>query len=537
MQKREANVRRSTFIAAMTLVGALPPVAQAQIFKAPLTGGAEIPPVSTTGSGTAVVALNSTTHEMTIKSNWTGLVSNTAIAHIHCCVAQPANAGVATTVPSFVGFPAGVRSGTFNSTLNMTQAGTWNPAFITANGGTPAGAEAAFVTGVNAGRSYFNIHTVMFPGGEIRGNLVRFLFANNSGLSPQTLGVASSLDSLGAGTGALTNDLLSLAILTNPQQVTALEQLSPSTSRGLLVATTESMGAVFDQVGDRLDGLRLPATEAGRYSVWTKVYGGPHRQDDEDGFAGYDGDGWGLALGVDRSLSPTFLVGGALSYSRQGLSYDDQRTGSTDNIEGTQISVYASQEFGTFYLDYMAAYASQSVSGTRASVPGTAIADYDGDQFGVRVDGGWPIAVSPGWTITPQAALDWSRLELDDYTESGGGALALAVESRSADVLSSTLGAQLDFETVLSGTLTRPFVRALWLHNFEDGGLDATASFLAGGASFLTPGQPLEDDSFVVGTGVTMYSGNSFSAGFAYDATLSETYQSHVLQARARWTF
>ena len=530
-------MRRSTLVAAMALMGVLPPVAHAQIFKAQMTGGAEVPPVATTGSGTVVVALNSTTHDMTIKSIFDGLVSNTAIAHIHCCVAHPGAAGVATTIPSFVGFPTGLRSGTFNNVYNMLLAGTWNPAFITANGGTPAGAEARFVSGMNAGQSYFNIHTVMFGGGEIRGNLVRFLFANNPGLSPQTAGVADALDSLGAGSGALTNDLLSLAILTDPQQVTALGQITPSTSRGLLVAATEGMSAVFDQVGDRLDGLRLESSDAGRYGVWSKVHGGTRRQDDEDGFAGYNGDAWGLALGVDRSLSPQLLVGAALSYSRQGLSYDDQRTGSTDIIEGTQISAYASQELGAFYLDYMAAYVSQSVSATRASAVGIASADYDGDQFGVRVDGGLPIAVSPGWTITPQASLDWARLELDDYAETGGGALALAVEGRTADLLWSSIGAELDFETVMGGARTRPFVRAHWLHSFEADGLDATASFLAGGASFVTPGQPLEEDSFVVGAGVTMYSGDYFSAGFAYDATLSETYQAHVLQARAHWLF
>jgi outer membrane autotransporter protein len=530
-------MRRSTFVAAMALVGMLPPVAEAQIFKTQLTGGAEIPPVSTTGSGTAVVALNSTTHRMTIRSFWNGLVSNTAVAHIHCCVVQPANAGVATTIPSFVGFPTGVRSGTFNASYDMTLPGTWNPAFITANGGTPAGAEARFIAGMTAGQSYFNIHTVMFPGGEIRGNLVLFLFANNPGLSARTQGAAAALDSLGAGTGTLTDNLLSLAILTDPQQVAALEQLSPSTSRGLLVAASEGMSAVFDQVGDRLDGLRLESSDTGRYGVWSKVYGGTRRQDDADGFAGYHGDSWGLALGVDRSLSPTLLVGAALSYSKQGLSHDDQRTGSRDDIEGAQISAYASQELGAFYLDYMAAYSSQSVSAVRASAVGIATAGYDGDQFGVRVDGGLPIALSPGWTITPQASLDWARLELDDYAESGGGALALAVEGRTADLLWTSLGAELDFEAVLGGTRTRPFVRAHWLHNFEADGLDATAAFVAGGASFVTPGQPLEEDSFVVGAGVTMYSGDYFSAGFAYDATLSETYQSHVLQARARWLF
>jgi hypothetical protein len=56
-------------------------------------------------------------------------------------------------------------------TFDMTQAATWNPAFVTANGGTPAGAEAALVAGAAAGLVYLNIHTTFAPGGEIRGFL------------------------------------------------------------------------------------------------------------------------------------------------------------------------------------------------------------------------------------------------------------------------------------------------------------------------------------------------------------------------------
>jgi hypothetical protein len=58
------------------------------------------------------------------------------------------------------------------TTLDMSLASTWNPAYITANGGTPAGAEAAFVTAVQNGQAYFNIHTSTFGGGEIRGFLL-----------------------------------------------------------------------------------------------------------------------------------------------------------------------------------------------------------------------------------------------------------------------------------------------------------------------------------------------------------------------------
>ena len=62
-------------------------------------------------------------------------------------------------------------SGTYAHTLDMLNAGSYNPAFVTAHGGTPSSAAAALLTGILAGQAYVNIHTTMFPGGEIRGNL------------------------------------------------------------------------------------------------------------------------------------------------------------------------------------------------------------------------------------------------------------------------------------------------------------------------------------------------------------------------------
>jgi CHRD domain/PEP-CTERM motif len=57
------------------------------------------------------------------------------------------------------------------NTFDLTLDATYNGTFLTANGGSAAGAEAALVAALFAGDAYANIHNEEFPGGEIRGQL------------------------------------------------------------------------------------------------------------------------------------------------------------------------------------------------------------------------------------------------------------------------------------------------------------------------------------------------------------------------------
>ena len=162
--KRSAAVIAALFLAAN---------AQAQTFTFFASGPNENPPNASPGTGSGTVTLSLATHVLMVNLSFTGLTGTTTASHIHAPVTVPGGtAGVATQTPSFVGFPLGVTSGTFNTTLDMSLASTWNPAYITANGGTAAGAEAAFVSAVQNGQAYLNIHSTTFPGGEIRGFLL-----------------------------------------------------------------------------------------------------------------------------------------------------------------------------------------------------------------------------------------------------------------------------------------------------------------------------------------------------------------------------
>jgi hypothetical protein len=148
---------------------ASPMTAQAAVltFAATLSGALEIPP--SLGTGFTTVSIDTVLHTLTVDVSFSGLTSGTTASHIHCCAgSEVVNSGVATTVPTFSGFPLGVTSGTYHNVLDMTSSSSYNPTFITGNGGTVASAEAALFAGIIAGDAYLHIHTTS---GEISGLL------------------------------------------------------------------------------------------------------------------------------------------------------------------------------------------------------------------------------------------------------------------------------------------------------------------------------------------------------------------------------
>jgi len=154
----------------------VPAAAQAGIvtYIANLSGPNEFPVNTSPGIGFAKIDVDDTGHTLHVMVNFSNLGGVTTAAHIHSPTPAPFSnaAGVATQTPTFSGFPLNVKSGTYDNTFDMTLNSSYNPAYITANGGTPTTAEAALFSSFKTGNAYLNIHTSSFSGGEIRGFLV-----------------------------------------------------------------------------------------------------------------------------------------------------------------------------------------------------------------------------------------------------------------------------------------------------------------------------------------------------------------------------
>jgi hypothetical protein len=133
-----------------------------------LLGSSEVPASGSSGSGSATVIIDLDLVTMRVVLDFAGLTGNTTASHIHCCTLPGSNVGVASMTPTFTDFPLGITFGSYDHTFDLAVASSYNPAFITNNGGTVSTALNALLLGLDDGKAYLNIHTTAFGGGEIR---------------------------------------------------------------------------------------------------------------------------------------------------------------------------------------------------------------------------------------------------------------------------------------------------------------------------------------------------------------------------------
>lgn len=138
-------------------------------YDASLNGANEVPSNASPATGFARVFFDIVAHSLIVHETFSGLTAPASAAHIHSPALPGTNAPVA--VGFFTDFPFGATSGTYNHTFDTGDPSIYTVGFLTTNGGTAAGAEAALGASLAAGTAYVNIHNANFPGGEIRGQL------------------------------------------------------------------------------------------------------------------------------------------------------------------------------------------------------------------------------------------------------------------------------------------------------------------------------------------------------------------------------
>ena len=115
-------------------------------FNAFLSGLGENPPNASPATGFGVVVLDDVAMTIKVDESWTGLTAPATASHIHTA---PVGVNGPVTFP-FSGVPAATSGAIPEQVFSIT---------------------LAQITTLEAGGMYMNIHTAVYPGGEIRGQL------------------------------------------------------------------------------------------------------------------------------------------------------------------------------------------------------------------------------------------------------------------------------------------------------------------------------------------------------------------------------
>ena len=267
-----------------------------------------------------------------------------------------------------------------------------------------------------------------------------------------------------------------------------------------------------------------------RWTVWGAAAGGAgnYKGDAAAGSSNLDIRGGIFAAGIDYRFSPDTVVGFAVAGGSQTFGLDGiQASGRSNSVQG---GVYGSTRFNNAYLSAAAAYGRHDVS-TERNVAFTGLfdrltADYGADSFGGRIEGGYRIAASGNFGITPYAAVQAQRFQTPSYGEidrTGILAFALNYAGQSWNDTRTELGARADYRMMMdNGALLTLRGRAAWAHGYDTGRAVAASFQVLPGFGFTVLGASPAPDSALVSAGAELKFRNGVALRAKFDGEFAD---------------
>lgn len=337
---------------------------------------------------------------------------------------------------------------------------------------------------------------------------------------------------------------------TNSQVNNAGEQLHPSANGGSIQGATQATIQALRVVEARSAEIRSGTHGASGVStgetsrgvgVWGQAFGYYGSQDSKDGIDGYTASTGGVALGADTMVLDNLLIGVSGAYGNTRVEDKGVNDGNLTKINSYQGTLYGTYYGDPWYLNGLAAFAFHKYDTTRkvdfSGFSDEADGSHDGQQYTIKIDGGYPLDVGGGYLLTPTLGAQWSHLDQDGYSESSSNGSALRVDSVSSDSVKSMVGVTLSTKIHTEEVDLLPEVRLGWNHEFNDDAVNTTASYVAGGSSFTTTSMTPGSDAAVFGLGLTLAKGEDFTLRASYDLELKDAYVGHngLVQIRSEF--
>ncbi|MFA5370004.1 MAG: autotransporter domain-containing protein, partial [Candidatus Omnitrophota bacterium] len=375
---------------------------------------------------------------------------------------------------------------------------------------------------------------------------------SSNGTDSNAKAIGNVLDNVTDPTADMTTMLDTLEGLSASGVNTSLQTLEPSVDAGIIGASNLAVGQFIQTIISRFGVDRGPSGVATgdpnikTKDIWAKGFGTYAKQDKRKGIDGYRADVIGAAVGVDfvATEKSTFGISTGYAYSKVKPKKTSLGKTEADSIQGSLYYSYNNElnyiGKDALYFDLIGSFAWNMYEGKRnisvGSTDRQAKSDYDGQQYTAYAESGYYIP-SGNIDFVPLASLQYTRLEIDRYTENGADSLNLTVNKQHYDLLELGLGVKVSSIMRNEGYDVVPSVRGKWLYDFIGDKMETTSRFTGGGASFATTGAKPAKSSFDIGASLTFLGKNNVKVDFDYDFNFRDDFNSHNGAITVKYSF
>jgi outer membrane autotransporter protein len=239
-------------------------------------------------------------------------------------------------------------------------------------------------------------------------------------------------------------------------------------------------------------------------------------------------------VGIDYRFNHQFALGVIGDYSHTWASLNSN--GHID-VESGRGGLYATWFSHGIYVNGAIYGGHNSYDSSRSGLGGLATGGTEGAEWSTFVSAGYDFHFG-SLTVGPIAALQYTFVNIDDFTENGSLA-PLAIHSGSAESLRSDVGFRLFYPWQIGKIILEPSLKAAWEHEYKYSALPITAGFAGISGSSATFFGPNEGhDSAVVSVGVSVRLTPAITTYLNYDGQLGrQNYDSNGVTGGVRISF
>lgn len=296
------------------------------------------------------------------------------------------------------------------------------------------------------------------------------------------------------------------------------------------------------------DNVASDAGEAGgdsRLGSFISISRATFTQDETPWITGMDGNGNGLALGLDYRFGQRLFSGAAFNYASHDADLDGGGTlsATSDGLtlytnyglsDSTELSAVLAWGQQAYELNRQIAFTlgGLTVNETAASKP-------KGSNLGLSLSGAWQKAFG-GTGLNLTGTLYLAQQTIDEFRENGGHGYALQVDAQKINTTRLNINAMLQHTFSTAAGVITPQLALTWLHEFNTDGQDITAHFLvdSNANTFTYNTQERDADYLQAAFGVPVMFADGFSAFLQYESVLGlKDFSQNTLTLGARLEF